>query len=232
MQESKIIMSWMVGILLFSMSNPLYSQALSPSMEQWQSLLNKPGLADYFSDVFLNLGLVVEDTDEQFTVHHKGDHFALSSGLTENEVDYVVNVNAQNIANMLDHGKEGNINDDESFEILSVMFTPLTQSSLDAPMLSKPLMQKLAGIENHIHVYLMNETSTKSTAHTLIFINKKWTVIEGIHGDAKRVFKMNPSQALEYQKHMFRAIQADKAKEWRKFKKWYKQWRTEVSVTG
>ncbi len=217
-------------VFLFFNLGAIQSQDNSSSMQAWEGLLHKPGLASYFNDVFTNLGIVVDDRNEQFTVHHKGDHFTLSSGIETGTVDYTVRINAENIKNMQKHGQEGEISEEESFEILSVLFTPLTRSSLESPMMSKPLMQKMAGIENHIHVHLTNDTGTKSANHTLIFVNKKWTVIEGIYGDAKRVFTLTPKQALAYQKRVFKANKINSMKEWRSFKRWYKQWRNEVSV--
>jgi len=215
-----------------SFFNKSFAQEHSKSMEAWQELLNKPELADYFSDIFTNLGIEVEETIEKFTVHHKGDHFTLSQGINKDEVDYSVKIKLENVRNMASHGKDDKISTEESYRILSVLFTPLTEASLKMPMMSKSLMRRIAGIENHIHVYLMSSNGKEINAHTLVYLNKKWMVIEGIYGDALRTFKMSPDQALDYQRHVFVAMNKNTTKEWRKFKKWYIDWRKDVSIAN
>jgi hypothetical protein len=54
-------------------------------------------------------------------------------------------------------------------------------------------------------------------AHTLLFINKKWMVADGIQGDAKRVFNITPEQAIEYQRTAFTAQKGDHKKSWKAF---------------
>ncbi len=228
-QTQKMLISAVVFILFFQINN-LSAQDYSPSMKAWDNLLNKPQLAEFFTDIFDNLGIILDESNEKFTVHHKGNHFELSKGVDKSKVDYVVYLKSENIANMAKHGSDSVITSQETYKIMSVLFTPLTQASLQSPMMKKPLLRKLAGIENLIHVYLVNPDKTEITSHTLIFINKQWIVTNGIYGKAKRTFKLSPEQAVQYQKHVFRAIKTNKAKEWKKFKKWYKKWRKEVSV--
>ena len=210
--------------------NYVSAQDKSPSMEAWSKLLNKSQLTEFFSDIFNTMGIVIEESNEKFTVHHKGDHFELSNGIDESAVDYLIYLELRDIANMEKYGSDAEISSDEAYRIMKTIFTPLTQASLQAPMMRKPLLRKLAGIENLIHVYLVSPDEKEITSHTLIFVNKQWIVAKGIHGQAKRTFKISPEQAVEYQKHVFRALQANKGKEWKKFKKWYKEWRKEVSV--
>ena len=217
-------------VMLLCFTNNLFAQEETPSMKAWSGLLDKPELAEFFSDIFDNLGIILEETNEKFTVHHKGDHFELSNGIDESNVDYIVNLKLENVSNMVKHGADEKISSQEAYRIMSVLFTPLTRASLETPMMKKPLLRKLAGIENHIHVYLISPDKSQITSHTLIFINKQWIVAKGIHGTAKRTFKISPEQAVEYQKHVFRAIKSNKAKEWKKFKKWYLKWRKDVSV--
>ena len=195
---------------------------------EWQSLLNQPGLADYFDGLFENLGITVNEIDQHITVQHKGDHFELMDGILES-VDYHINLDLNNISNMKSHGRDGTINEYESYRIMAVLFTPMTESALKHDMFNKTFKQKLAGIENHIHVYLNSPTNDEFQAHTLIFINKKWIVIPGLHGDAKRVFDLSPDQAIDYQKQVYMADKVDTRKAWRNFNKWYLKWRKKVS---
>lgn len=227
------------SILLFAISgllcwwvntSILYGQEQMLSMHAWDQLLDKPELANYFADIFEDLGIVVEETGEAFTVHHKGDHFTLTEGVDEQKVDYVAHIKLENVKNMAAHGEDATISSEESYRIMSVLFTPLTQASLKNPMLSKPGKRRLSGIENHIHVYLLSPDNKQMNAHTLIYLNKEWMVIPGIYGHAKREFKLTPQEALTYQKHLFHAMKTDTNKEWKQFKKWYMEWREGVSA--
>lgn len=206
------------------------AQELSPSMKAWQDLLNKPGLATYFSGIFDHLGIHVIETGERFTVNHLGTHFSLTSGIDTSHVDYIVDLSTVNISNLSKHGADARIDSLESYKIMSVLFTPLTQSSLQSPVLKKPLFRKLSGVEDVIHVYLMSPDKVSYAVHTLIYVKRQWIVVPGIYGTPKRVFKMTPEQAIAYQRKMFEAKKKDSFGGWMKFRKWYKKWRKEVSV--
>lgn len=205
------------------------STAQTQSMKAWENLLNKPKLAEYFSGVFEKIGIHVVDTDERFTVHHKGDHFTLAEGATSAGVDYFVPINSQNIKNMAQHGKDAEIDMDESFRIMSVLFTPMTASSLNHPIMKRSVFGKIPGIENLMHVYLVHPNGQEIAEHTLIYINKEWVVAAGALGTSKRTFRMTPDDALTYQREFFKTMKKNRTKDWRKFRKWYKQWRAGVS---
>lgn len=214
--------------ILFSAS---YSQAQT-SMESWESLLNKKQLADYFSGIFNTMGFVIEETKEEFTVIHHGDHFMTEKGINRDKVDYVVKLKLENIENMQKHGDDNAIDPSESFRIMSVLFTPLTEASLANPMLNKPLMRKMSGIENHIHVNLISPDKTDTVSHTLIYLNKSWIVVPDRQGNARRTFNLTAQDAIDYQKQVFIAMQKDTMKGWKEFKKWYMNWRKNVSYTS
>ncbi len=213
---------------LVCLSTALSAQTKTSDM--WSALLDKPGLATYFDGIFKNLGLVIEETEESFTVVHKGDRFEIVDGINPETVDYIVPIRMQNMANMQKHGSDGKIGPYESYRIMSVLFTPLTRASLQHPMFRKKFQQKLVGIENHVHVTLKSPTNDEATSHTLIFQNKTWFVVPGLHGEAKRSFEITPEQAIEYQRQVFKAQNTNKKSELNKFKKWYLQWRKSVSV--
>jgi hypothetical protein len=132
---------------------------------------------------------------------------------------------------MLKHGDDSKIDEQESFKIMSVLFTPLTRASLTSPVLSKPILRRISGIENHIHINLISPEGKDTVSHTLIYLNEKWLVVPGVHGEAKRIFYLTPKDAVDYQRKVFIALNQNNAKAWRKFKKWYIPWREDVSVT-
>lgn len=202
---------------------------MTKSMEAWEFMLNNTAIARYFSGIFNHMGIEVIETGEKFTVHHQQDGFTFSEGITNN-ADYHIKLGQQNIENMKSHGADGTIDADESFRITSVLFTPLTQSSMSNPVLSQPFYRKLAGIENHIIVHLEHPTKDETASHTIIYLNKEWLVVPGAHGNARRTFRINPSQAIEYQRKVFIALQDGSFSAWQNFKKWYFKWRKDVSV--
>lgn len=215
-------------LFLLTFSNLSFSQ--ESSMDKWNSLLNKPELVEYFSGIFNNMGLVIPETGEKFTVSHKGDHFELKEGVEEDSVDYVVNLKLESIGNLLKHAGDSKIDELESFKMMSVLFTPLTEASLTNPTMTKPMLRKMSGIENHIHINLIAPAGADTVSHTLIYVNKKWMVIPGIHGDAKRVFNLTPQNAIDYQRKVFIALNENTMKGWKEFKKWYIDWRPGVST--
>ncbi|MBK6732081.1 MAG: hypothetical protein IPG60_14375 [Bacteroidetes bacterium] len=206
----------------------VYSQ--NEIYRSWDKLLNMPGMTEYFSGIFNSLGIIVIETGEQFTVLNKSDHFEIVKGIDSGKVDYNVQLSLYNISTMEENGKDGIIDSIESFNIMSVLFTPLTQSAMANAQFSNAAKQKLAGIENHIHVYLNSPDKTNFTAHTLFFINGNWIVVPGLYGNAKRTFNLTPAQAIEYQRQVFAAQQINTKSEWKSFGKWYMKWRDGVSV--
>lgn len=215
-----------VVLLLFS-SSIFFAQG---TMTQWDELLEKEGLVNYFSGVFDQLGITIEETGEKFTVIHAGDHFELVEGVKTDSVDYHIELKLENISNMVKHGEDSKIDADESFRIMSVLFTPFTEASLQHPNLRTPSLVKLSGLDNHMHINLISPSKTDTISHTLIYLNDDWIVIPGVHGNAQRIFYLTEADALEYQRRIFKAKKEDSVKAWRKFRKWYKDWREVVAV--
>lgn len=223
-------MKTLISILFFTFfSNGFVNGQEVNTSILWDSLLNKNHLVDYFSGIFNRLGIVVEETNERFTVIHHSDHFDIIDGVVKDSVDYIVHLKMENILNMQKHGSDGMIDENESFRIMAVLFTPLTEASLSNPMLTRPVMRKLSGIENHILVNLISPDKIDTICHTLIYINKNWIVVPGKYGDPVRTFNLTPQDAIEYQRKVFIALQANSSRQWKEFKKWYLVWRENVS---
>ena len=96
-------------------------------------------------------------------------------------------------------------------------------------MMNKSFQMKLAGIENHVHVYLHGPNEGDIASHTMFYINKQWVVAEGIHGNAKRAFNIDMEHAIKYQREAYKAQKEDTRKSWKAYKKFYLKWRKEVS---
>ena len=214
---------------LFLISTSIYSQEVS-SLQKWEKILQTPQLLNYFNGVFDHLGIEIKETGESFTIHHQGDRFTFEKGIVKEKVDFIVPLELQNIENMIKHAKDGEISDNESWRILNVLFTPMTRVTLETPVLAVNWRRKLAGVEDLTHVYLLNPSGEKASVHTLVYVKGQWLVLKGVHGNARRIYKMTPEQSIEYQRKIFSAMKKNSLWNWWKFSIWYKNWRKTCSV--
>ena len=219
-----------ISIAILILLNISYSQSTS-SLESWENILQTPELVEYFKGIFNSLGVIVEETNEKFTINHTGNSFEFEMGINEEKVDFIVPAKLQNIQNMIAHSHDGKISLEESWRIMDVLFTPLTRVTLQTPVLSINWRRKLAGVEDLTHVYLINPTGGEASKHTLIYVKGQWLVLKGTHGKPRRTYRMNPEQAIEYQREIFAAMQKDTFWAWWKFASYYKKWRKACSVT-
>jgi len=200
------------------------------SLKTWESILQTPELINYFNGIFNHLGVVIDETGESFTIHHTGDAFIFEEGIINDKVDFIVPLQVENIKNMVRHSEDGKISENESWRILDVLFTPMTRVTLETPVLSVNWRRKLAGVEDLTHVYLLNPSGKEASSHTLIYVKGQWLVLKGLHGSPRRIYRMTPTQSIEYQRAIFSAMQKDTLWGWWKFAKFYKKWRKTCSV--
>jgi hypothetical protein len=223
MKTSNLLIPCLLFALL-SLSSVVNGQEKILAGERWEQLTQQKFLADFFKDYFVNLGV------KEVTVLHKGDHFEIVRGIDEKKVDFILPIGTQNVLNLIKHAEDGKIDEQETYKILAVFFTPMTSMTLKNPLMTKNIPRAMSKMQNNVHVTLFNPTKTESVSHTLIYLNREWIVVPGFHGTPKRKFELNVAQALDYQKHVFDAIKANKKKTWREFKRWYMSWRKDVSV--
>ena len=216
-----------LSFLLISLS---YSENYSARITL-ENIMQTEDLLSYFDNVFETLGIRIEDTGEEFTVQHTGSEFIFKDGIAKDSVDFIVPLKLVNIQNMVQHSKDGKIDKSESWRILDVLFTPLTQVTLQNPVMSVDWRRRLAGVEDLTHVYLINPDGKEASKHTLIYVKGQWLVLKGIYGIPKRTYRMTPEESLNYQRNVFSAIKADNLWDWFKFSLWYKKWRKNNSVT-
>ena len=200
------------------------------SLKTWENILQTPELINYFNGIFNHLGVVIDETGESFTIHHTGDAFIFEEGIINDKVDFIVPLQVENIKNMVRHSEDGKISENESWRILDVLFTPMTRVTLETPVLSVNWRRKLAGVEDLTHVYLLNPSGKEASSHTLIYVKGQWLVLKGLHGSPRRIYRMTPTQSIEYQRAIFSAMQKDTLWGWWKFAKFYKKWRKSCSV--
>ncbi len=200
------------------------------SAEKFAGIIQTPEIAKFFDGLFEKLGIVVEGTGEKVLITHLGDNLKVTEGFDSSEVDFILPLQPFNVSDMVDHSKDGKIDDIEATRIARVFFTPFTRVTLMDPVFAANRKRKAAGIEDLIHVYLMFPEDSVADSHTLIYAAEQWVVIDGIVGNPDRVFKLTQGPALEYQRQIFKAMQTDTRKGWISFVKWYKKWRKDYSV--
>ena len=222
----------MIKTVIFSIIFVSFSYSSTNSARvTLENIMQTDDLLSYFDNVFESLGIKIEDTGEEFTVLHTGNEFIFKDGIKKDSVDFIVPLKSINIQNMVQHSKDGKIDKSESWRILDVLFTPLTQVTLQNLVMSVDWRRKLAGVEDLTHVYLINPNGKEASKHTLIYVKGQWLVLKGIHGSPKRTYRMTPEESLDYQRNVFNAIKADNLWDWFKFSLWYKKWRKKNSVT-
>lgn len=218
-------MKYILSLILLA-SSVSFSQS---AKEIWTPILQDGEIAKYFSGMWESFGITVMETQEKLTVTHEGDHFSIKDGIVSSEVDYDIVLVGKSVVDMGLYGEDGKIDERESFKIMGTLFTPFVRASMQHPMMQKEWQMNIAGLEKHVHVYLRGPSKEDVVTHTMIFINKEWMVIEGIHGSAKRVFEISVADAIDYQRVGFKAKKEDSRKSWKEYKKFYLKWRKKVS---
>lgn len=204
--------------------------AQGSAMAAWANIVQTPALIDYFKGLFNKAVVTVEETGETFTVTHTGTDIQFAPG-AEQSVDFQVPLKLENITNLVQHAADGEIDAAESWRIVCVLFTPLTQAALSNPIVTKNWLRKIAGVESLIHVHLLNPSGEDAATHTLAFAADQWLVIPGLHGNPGRVYQLNTDQALEFQRQLFSTMQSNSSGAWWQFANWYREWRPSVSST-
>lgn len=208
------------------------SKNLMPaSMEVLQAVVADSRVVEFVAGAFERLGVDVRDTGEAFTCVHRGDRIDFEDRIVHGQVDYTVEVESGQLERLGAQVRAGTFDKAEKFRIVRVLFTPATAAMLaDQPVLSHPLVRRLAGVENLLHVRLVAPVRDEEDGtHTLIYAAGQWLVFPGWHGRARRTFTLSTEEALQYQRRVFATVRAQAFGEWLRFGRWYRQWRQGVS---
>ena len=199
------------------------------ALQAWRAIPQTQEIVDYFSGIFDVIGVTIEETGEELTIALEENQIRIDAGLPENP-DFVVPLKWENVENMVSHAEDGKIDSHESWRIVSVLFTSLTQATLYNPIMASDIGRRISRVEDLAHVYLIAPDGHEATCHTLAYLKKQWLVIPGLYGKPKRTFRMTAEDSIEYQRRVFSAIKNNSFREWWRFSRWYKKWRKTVSV--
>lgn len=219
-----------VGACAHTPSTEAAPGPLGEAARKWASAEQPQSCVDFFRGTFTRLGITVVETGEQFTVIHQGDRFAFEAGVKD--VEFLIPIGQHNVDSLLRRASDGVLDDADAFGIMAVMFTPLTREILKHPVTADDTLRRMSGVEDHLHVILLDETGQEGAAHTLVYKGGGWDVTPGLIGTPLRSFRMTARQALEYQRHAYAAIKANSPGGWAAFSTWYKDWRKTCSTTA
>lgn len=206
-------------------------QALpKPAIEVWSDIVQTPEIVGYFDGVFAKAGVHVIESNEEFTVIHQGDGFTFHQGI-DKDVEFTVDLTQEQILNLWKNTASGDIDLEESWRIVQVLFTPLTRAALQSPTVRRNWLRVLAGVEKVIHVHLISPSGQPAATHTLAYAGSQWLVIPGLYGKAERTYHLSPTDALAFQRQLYAALKDDSYGAWWRFANWYREWRIKVSIT-
>lgn len=197
--------------------------------ERWAPLTENSYLAEFFNDYFELIGIIVKETGEQVTIKNKGASFDIIEGINPEMVDYSIEISTENVLNFVASNEDGHLSDEEIYPILHFLLTPITSKMLQEPAVRQNVPGFIKRRENNLHITLHSPDNSESVSHTILYLNKEWIVVPGLHGTPKRIYNMGVQDALLYQKQLMAAIRANDRNSWKTFKKWYTDWRKGVS---
>jgi len=214
-------------IFLF-LFNVNVSQNVS-SINALKGILQTPRIVKYFENVISKVGVTIGETNETFTIEHTGNKILLSDGIND-MVDYKIQLKLENIQNMVMHAKDGEIDKNESWKIINVLFTPMFTSTFLLTM-NDPWRRKLSGLEAITHCYLYSSDNNKKIGkHTIYNLNNNLKVTPGIFDNPNRIYYLDIENALTFQRKMQKAIAKNSWFEWLSFARWFWDWREKVSI--
>ncbi|MEL6345080.1 MAG: hypothetical protein AAFV53_18370 [Myxococcota bacterium] len=202
---------------------------LPPSAQRWADMNQPAEFIRFFEGTFDNMGLTVEDSDESFTIHNKGDHFEFSGGIKADAVDFVVPINQNNIEAMLRYVEDDKLDEEEASQIMAVLMVPYTKAIMSHPSTSNGAAVDITGIAKTICSELVNAEGSVLADQRLVY-EGSWTVYESINGPCERRLRFNGTQARDYQRAAFTAMKSNTLRSWGEFLTFYRGWRETVTV--
>ena len=204
---------------------------MATNFEKWQSMTQDPRIVGFFAGLFHTAGVRVTDANEEFTAFHRGDHIEFREDLDPSAVDYVVEIDSGQVDRMVGYAEKGELDLQAQYRITRVLFTPTTAATLKNPVLSNPILRRLARVEDHVHITLTSPVPEEEDySHTLVYVKGQWVVTPGLHGSPRRRFNITMDEALAYHRRVLAAIKAHSWMEWIKYSRWYVAWRKTVST--
>lgn len=203
--------------------------SVDEALELWRRLSKAPEVVKFFTGTFEVMGILVPDTGETLTVRMNGRRIDVERGLSDTR-DYLVPIPKKNLMKMIDFAEDGRIDKLESWRIATGIFIPLLREALQNPVMCNPILRRLAGVEDVIHIHLIGPKSRYVASHTAVFVNGEWLVSEGTHGYPKRTLALTGEECANFQRQIFKAKRAGSLLGWFRFSRWYLKWRPSAEL--
>jgi hypothetical protein len=204
-------------------------EPLGPAGLKWSVIENSPQMAAFFRGTFDTLNFTVKDTGERFCLTFGGNGVKVTggrSGLADLDV-FITQAQVNAVARL---AADGTLDEQDSFEVMQILYGPISRAFLTGSFLSNDIIRNLAGVENLIHITFWSPGRPDGASVTLRAEGGQWYVTDGLVGKPKRVFRLNQAETLEYMRHVYETRRSANPKVWLEFVRWYKDWRDRVSV--
>lgn len=204
------------------------SEPLGQIGKQWAAMEDSPEVVAFFKGTFGTMNFTVKETGERFYLVNEGSRIRVmggSAGGADLQVP-ITQAQAESVARL---GADGKLDNADAYTIMRVLFGPVSSAFLSGSFLTNETIRKLADVEDLIHITFWTEAGAESSSITLRAEGDHWTVTDGLVGKPKRVFRLHPTESVEYMRHAYRTQKSMNPAVWIGFANWYKHWRDRVS---
>ena len=209
----------------------------SSSLETFRALVMNQEILGFFGGLFEVVGIRVVDTGEEFTCRLSGEAAEFAEGIDESGVDFVVDIQAFQVERLASHIRTGELDEVEQFRVLTNVFGPVANSGFNHPAVGMFMTGRFFSwfIKRrnitHMHLRSPNSSEEPDVEYSLLFVNRQWLLVPGLHGTPERIFEIDIERGLALHRELVAATKADHWRRWMAFAGWYKRWRSEVEVT-
>ncbi len=203
---------------------------MSTNQSLLEQLTRKKSVLDWFKGLFTQVHLEITDTGEKFTILHHGDSAEVVSGFHAKKPNFIIPLKSENVGNLVQAFSDDRIDAQEEYRIVKFMMVPCLRAALAMPILNNTAVHKIVKVDTHWQEVLIDPSGNEDLQLTIIYVNKQWLVIPGLHGTPTRRLALTPAQLLDFQRRVLAADASGKVSDWASLAKWYVDWREEITV--
>lgn len=203
---------------------------MSSNQAQLEQLTQKKSVVNWFNGLFTQLHLEITDTGEKFTILHHGDRAEVVSGFQAKKPNFIIPLMSENVGNLVHAFSDDTIDAQEEYRIVKFMLVPCLRAALAMPVLNNAVVHKIVKIDTHWQEVLLDPNGNEDVQVTIIYVNKQWLVIPGLHGTPNRRLALTPAQLMDFQRRVLAADASGKISDWAGLAKWYADWREEITL--
>lgn len=203
---------------------------MSDNFTLLQEVAQKKSAIKWFSGLFNQIHMHITDTDEKFTILHKGDSFEVITGYHADNPNFVIPLQSENISNLKLAFSDDLIDAQEEYRIVKFMFKPCLRAVMDMPVLRNKKLSKILKVETHWQEAIVDPQGNEDEQLTIVFVNNQWLIFPGYNGVPERRMLFQPNQLLEFQRRILEADEKNNISSWIEVANWYIKFREEATV--